>query len=155
MKRNWLTYVAITASLIAGFICSTAFADNKGMKFSAGGFNAGAGRSFSNGGNINNVRNSLLPAGALHRNVQMPLQSQNFGGIQNQIKNHNLQQGISGRVSGIQLGNGGNNNNNGIGINRTPPIKINPGTIGGIVNGNGQGTGNGLGGIKLGNSGIK
>ena len=139
MKRTWFTYVAITASLIAGFICSTAFADNKGMKFS------GSTRSF-NGGTT--------------QNRTMQFQQSNNIGIQSsnlnkfQVKPHNLQSsGISGQNLGVQnpsrsihggqLGQilGGVNN---------PQIKINPGTQ--IFNGNGQGNANG---IKIGGTGIK
>src|SRR5262245_40555152 len=109
MKRNWLTYVAITASLIAGFICSTAFADNKGMKFS--------------GGNSQS------------HNMQFQ-----------QFKNQNLQS--SGHFNGGQLGQILGNGNGG-----KPQIKINPGTQ--IFNGNGNGHSNGIGGIQLGNGGIK
>jgi hypothetical protein len=171
MKSNWLTYVAITASLIAGFLCSTAFADNKGgMKFSGGGGNSGRTMQFQQSNNtLRNLGN---------------IQSSNFGGVQTQIKNNNLQSGVSGRNLGITLGNGGtngqglggiqtqiksghlngnlgqvlgqggSNGNSGI-VGRTPQIKINPGTVGGIVNGTGNGQGNGtginLGNIKIGN----
>ena len=162
MKSNWLTYVAITASLIAGFLCSTAFADNKGgMKFSGGG-SSSIRSSFSGGTNggsqmrtmqlqqNNNVHNNLLPAGTLHRTAPT------FGGVQNGGT------GISGIIktpikSGQLNGNlgqvlGGTNGNSGV-VGRTPQIKINPGTITG--NGNGQGTVSGLNGIKIGNNGIK
>lgn len=47
MKRNWLTYVAIVAALVAGTICSTALADGKGGGKSRGGSSS---RSFSGGG---------------------------------------------------------------------------------------------------------
>ena len=135
MTRNWLTYVAITASLIAGFICSTAFADNKGMKFS-GGSSPGHSMQFQQSNNaFRNLGN---------------IQSSNFGGLQNQLKNNNIQ-GIqtqirSGNIHGGQPGQilGG------IG---KPQIKTNPGTQ--IFNGNGNGQGNGIGGIKLGNDGLK
>ena len=59
MKSNWLTYVAITASLIAGFLCSTAFADNKGgMKFSGGGSNS-IRSSFSGGTNGGTMQRTM------------------------------------------------------------------------------------------------
>jgi hypothetical protein len=46
MKRNWLTYVAIVAALVAGIACSTALADGKGGSRSRGNSSA---RSMSGG----------------------------------------------------------------------------------------------------------
>ncbi len=95
MTRNWLTYVAITASLLAGFICSTAFADNKGMRFSGGSL-----RSSFSGGNTGGSQRMQFQQHTQIRN----LQSSNFGG-QNTIKNHVIQsplRGITQQNLGVQ-----------------------------------------------------
>ena len=94
MTRNWLTYVAITASLIAGFICSTAFADNKGMRFSGGNM-----RSMSGGNTIGsgNTGGSNRMQFQQNNSVRNSIQSSNFGGM-NAIKNHNVQTQIQNRV---------------------------------------------------------
>jgi hypothetical protein len=166
MKRNWLTYVAITASLIAGFLCSTALADNKGMKFSGGSMRSfqGGGGGGGGGGLSRNLQlqsnNQFRNLNIQSRNLQSHnLQTQNFSGIKSQIKSHGLQghnlgihgnnQGIQtqiqrGNLQGGQLGQIlGNANGN------KPLIKINPGTQ---ING---GNHNATPGIKIGGTGIK
>ena len=65
MARSWLKYVAILASLVAGTVCSTALADNKGMKFSGGGVRVSGGSS---------------PGGSISRGSVAPRAAGNFGG---------------------------------------------------------------------------
>jgi hypothetical protein len=91
MNRNWLTYVAITASLIAGFICSTAFADNKGMRLGGGSV-----RSSFSGGNTGGSQ----PRMQFQQNnsIRNSIQSSNFGGMQSQFKNHGIQTQIKNHV---------------------------------------------------------
>jgi len=128
MKRTWLTYVAITASLIAGFLCSTAFADNKGMKFSGG-----STRSFNSGATQQRTMQFQQSNNTL-RNLG------NIQGVQTQIHGGSFNGGQLGQILGN--GNGGGK----------PQIKINPGTQ--IFNGQGNSQGN-ANGIKIGGTGIK
>jgi len=139
MKRNWLVYVSITAAVLAGMVCSTAFADGKkGLQFSGGSFRQ------SNGGNMQRMQ---LQSGNGNNNV---IRSQNLnrtlggtGGLQSQgmpkiIKSPQVGNGI-GQVINGQGQNQGLGGLNGI---RTAPGKL-PGNL---QNGNGNG---GLG-IQLG-----
>lgn len=158
MKRTWLTYVAIAASLIAGFVCSTAFADNHGHSgghsFSGGNMMGGGQPRMQFQQSAPQIKNLGINGGNLSaqpiKNIGISGQNLGLGnGIQTQIK--------SGHVNG-NLGQvlGGTNGNSGI-VGRTPQIKINPGTGIGLGNlGNGQpntgikiGVNNGINGINL------
>lgn len=135
MKRNWLTYVSIVAALVAGMVCSTAFADGKkGMQISGGNFRVGNGSGNStpkfqqlNGNNVIRSQNLGGTGGGL--------QSQGFPKV---IKNPNLGSTIGQAQGGQGLG--------GIrvmprDVNNKPKIDINPGigqSIGGAVLGNGK-----------------
>jgi len=121
MKRNWLTYVSIVAALVAGMVCSTAFAEGKkGGTFSGGNFR------ISNGGGSGGASSSLQSQG-LPKVFKQTDGSQGISGIRTMPKNLN-----------------GNNNGNGLGImvgeriGNKPKITINPGlgqSIGGAVQG--------------------
>lgn len=125
MKRNWLTYVSIVAALVAGMVCSTAFADGKkgGMQFGGSG-NSTPKFQQLNGNNVirsQNLGGTLSGTGGL--------QSQGFPKtIKTMPKDlsGNLNQGTGGL--GIRIGE------------RThSPIINNPGlgqSIGGAVLGN-------------------
>jgi len=117
MKRNWLTYVSIVAALVAGMVCSTAFAEGKkGGNFSGGNFR------LSNGSSSSSLQSQGLPKF-----------TQSQGG-----------QGLSGIRTMPKNLNGNNNNGNGLGImvgeriGNKPKITVNPGlgqSIGGAVQG--------------------
>src|SRR5262245_53520768 len=96
MKRTWLTYVAIAASLIAGFVCSTAFADNHGHSgghsFSGGGMSGMGGQTRSlQLQQSPQIHNLGITSGNLGvqtaKNIGISGQNLGLGnGIQNQIK---------------------------------------------------------------------
>ncbi len=167
MKRNWITYVSIVAAILAGMVCSTAFADGKkGMKFSGGNLRVGNGGGGGGGGtmqfqqlNRTNVILSQNLGGTLGGNTG-GLQSQSFKKI---IKNPQINGGIGQIVNGQgqngqglngirtapgkftgNLNNGGGNGGLGITlgnqINNKPKITINPNgqAIGGAILGNGK-----------------
>jgi hypothetical protein len=167
MKRNWMTYVSIIAALVAGMVCSTAFADGKGgMKFGGGSFRGASGGSSGPKMQFNGGNNVIRSGG---------LQSQGLGGSVKRLQGNGIS-GIGGQSLGNQglkvrtmpgLPSGGNGNGNGLGIkigdriNNPPKITINPGAGKPIV-GNGQklpiqvnpGLGKSIGGAVLGDKGI-
>jgi hypothetical protein len=66
MKRNWLPYVAVVAALVAGSICSTAFAGPPSFKF--GGTSGGSNfRSMGGTNNNNNGGNNGSPSISVRR----------------------------------------------------------------------------------------
>ncbi len=138
MKRNWLTYVSIVAALLAGMVCSTAFADGKkGMQLSGGNLR------LNNGGGSTpkmqfNGNNNVLRSQNLSRTLGGTggLQSQGFPKV---IKNPQIGNGLGQAINGNGQGGQGLG---GIQVApRTPKITINPSVgqaIGGAVTGNGQ-----------------
>ena len=145
MKRNWLTYVSIVAALVAGMVCSTAFAEGKkGGNISGGNFRLSNG---NGGSSSSSLQSQGLPK------VFKPQITQGISGIQTMPRN-------SGGSA-----NGGSNNGLGIGLGsqiaKKPQIFVNPGLnqgIGGAVLGNGNkpkitinpGLGQSIGGAVLG-----
>lgn len=107
MKRTWLTYVAITAAIVAGSLCSTAFAGG-GFKFGGGGGNGGG-----NGGSLRIGGSNSSGGMSINRNSVRGLQSngsgQSTGGMNVQIK----------KFPGVVNGNGGGN---GGGFNGGSPV---------------------------------
>ena len=154
MKTNWLPYVAVVAALVAGSICSTAFAGGPGgFKFGGSGGGGNAIRSLSNGNS--NGNNAIH----VNKNLGIQLQSGIQGGNQPRISNLNGNLGVVGgshntqikKMPGTLNGNigqvlGGGSNSS------QPKIHINPGVIkSGNLNGIlGGGNGNGNGIPKLG-----
>jgi hypothetical protein len=167
MKSNWLRYVAILAALIAGTVCSTAFADGKGgFKFGGGGGGGGGGgislrsaggmspgRTVQPNFNSNALRNlSGQVQGIQTRNLQG--QVPNLGGIGNKINKVQPGQGTLSPILGNN-GNAGRNigsrvgnvlGNTGIAGGQTP-IKIHPGNV---LQPGGNGNKVGIGGHHLG-----
>lgn len=112
MKRNWLPYVAIAAALVAGSLCSSAFAGG-GFKFGGSGGSSGI-RLGSSSNNSNsggsNINRSFQPRiGNLNGNSGQSMS----GNMQSQIK----------KFQGNGIGQiGGSSNNN------TPRVTIKPGS---------------------------
>jgi hypothetical protein len=149
MKRNWLTYVAIVAALVAGTVCSTALADGKG-KFGGSSSRSmgGAARSFNGGSSFKSTAgNSSFKSlnkssSSLNRNLStQPLQGSSQGNYQFQsqklnqggLKNLQVNPGthartLQGGLNGLQLNkavNGQNLMQNGLGKYAQPQITIN------------------------------
>ncbi len=93
MKRNWLTYVAIVAALLAGTVCSTAFADGKGgNKFRS----SSSARSLSGGGNGGGSSLSRVKTMQSNGGSFQQFQSQGGSGISSSLKKVQVQQGTGG-----------------------------------------------------------
>jgi hypothetical protein len=141
MKRNWLPYVAIAAALVAGTMCSSAFAGPPGG-FKFGGNSGGNSfRSLGGSSSSNNSGNSNLS-----RNFQPRIGSLN--GNSGQSMGSNMQSQIK-KFQGNGIGQIGGSSNNG-----TPRITIKPnnlpGNLGQVI-GNGSNSGTPRVGIGQGN----
>ncbi|MCI0361591.1 MAG: hypothetical protein L0211_24160 [Planctomycetaceae bacterium] len=132
MKRNWLIYVSIVAALVAGMVCSTAFAEGKkGMQFGGNSFRSSNGSGNSTpkfqqfNGNNNVIRSQNL--GGTLGGTGGGLQSQGFPKT---IKNPNI---------GSTIGQGGQGLS-GIKVmprEHSPRINTVPG-LGQAIGGNGK-----------------
>jgi len=114
MKRNWLTYVAIVATLIAGGYANTTFAGNKGGSNGGSSFRPAATGNFQHTGN-----NTSSNLGAVRNLGGLNLNSNN-NAITTQIKNFNSNGGVvrSGQLNTNQLPK--------LGLQTTPKLTINP-----------------------------
>jgi hypothetical protein len=179
MKRNWLTYVSIVAALLAGMVCSTAFAEGKkgGMQIGGSNFRVGNGSGNStpkfqqlNGNNVirsQNLGGTLGGTGGLQsQGFPKTIKNPNIGSTIGQVQGG---QGLGGiRTMPKDLNGNLNKGNGGLGImigERTgnkPKITVNPGVgqaIGGAVLGGkvkidpGFGAGKSIGDAVLGKGG--
>jgi hypothetical protein len=168
MKRTFLPYVAIVAALVAGTVCSTAFAGG-GMKFGGGNFRSMSGNG-NNGGNNGGSSQMMRKFNTGGSGPKITLGSNNgFSGNGNSSSKPFKPQIIRGNgngngtgISGINLGQGSNHGN----INRVPKFDIKKNNNGlpfvGQLPGNGQnkivdkkfGQDKKLG-IQIGNGGIQ
>ncbi|HEX5102559.1 MAG TPA: hypothetical protein VFV87_02030 [Pirellulaceae bacterium] len=148
MKRNWLPYVAIAAALVAGSICSTAFAGPPSFKFggNSGGGNFRIGGTNNSGGNnlSRNLGNVRIQQGTNNSLPKIGNFNGSSGGMQTQIKKL---PGNLGNLNG-NLGQAIGNSNR----VTTPKITINPGVVNQIKQGNLNGNGNGHIGQAIGNA---
>jgi hypothetical protein len=176
MTRNWLPYVAIALSLIAGGVCSTAFAQNKsGFKFNSGAVQNLQSSSGNGGSNLSRVRtlgsqsigNFGGNTGGFQTQIKkFPGTTGNTAGQNLGISGQNL--GLNGRIQGIAGQNSGlggriqgisgqNLGISGQNLQNRPQIQIGKGPS---IVGNGNSSG-GLGkvtgglGISIGNGGVK
>jgi hypothetical protein len=99
MKRNWLTYVAIVAALLAGTVCSTAFADGKGGNKFKGSSNF---RSLSGGGNGGGSSNLSRVKKVQGTGSFQQFQHQGSSGISSNLKKVQIQQNTSGLSNQIR-----------------------------------------------------
>jgi hypothetical protein len=94
MKRNWLIYVAIVAALLAGAVCSTAFAENKGksrFRSSSSSSSSSSTRSLGGGNSLSRVKSMQSNGGSFQQ-----FQSQGGSGISSSLKKVQVQQGNGG-----------------------------------------------------------
>jgi hypothetical protein len=134
MKRNWLTYVSIVAALLAGMVCSTAFADGK-----KGGMQFGGSNRLSNGSGNSTPKFQQLNGNNVIRSQNLGGTLGGTGGLQSQGFPKTIKTMPKDLSGNLNQGNGGLGIMVGERNGRKPEIHVNPGVgqaIGGAVLGN-------------------
>src|SRR5688572_30359737 len=110
MKRSWLVYVSIAAAVLAGMVCSTAFADGKrGMQFSGGNLRQG-----NSGGNMPRMQLQSNSGNNVFRSQN--LGGNNGGGLQSQgLPKVTKQPQVGNGIGRVINGQGQNQGPNGVG----------------------------------------